>query len=203
MTERGVLIVVDLQVDFCPGGSLAVPEGDTIVPVINRYIELFRGKGLPIVASRDWHPPVTAHFRQFGGLWPPHCIQESAGARFHPDLRLPEDVIVVSKGIDPDKDDYSALRAALPSGLPFADYLQQTGVTHLYICGLATDYCVKMTAVDALLAHYRVTVLIDAVKGVDLEPGDAARALEEIAAAGGELADLATAGSGLHGERKG
>jgi nicotinamidase/pyrazinamidase len=199
MNDRAVLIVVDMQIDFCPGGSLAVPEGDTIVPVINRYIEMFRDRGMPIVASRDWHPPVTSHFRQFGGIWPPHCIQESAGARLHPDLRLPEDVIVVSKGMDPDRDDYSALRATLPSGLPFTDYLKQSGTTHLYVAGLATDYCVKWTALDGLKEQYRVTVLVDAVKGVDLKPGDAAGALEEIAAAGGEMADLAAVARDLPG----
>ena len=190
MAERAALIVVDMQVDFCPGGSLAVPEGDSIVPVINRYIDMFRDKGLPVIASRDWHPPVTSHFSKFGGIWPPHCVQWSDGARFHPGLRLPEGVIIISKGMDPDKDDYSALRATLPSGTPVDDYLNQSGVTHLYICGLAADYCVKWTALDGLREQYRVTVLIDAVKGVDLKPGDTDRALEEIAAAGGELADL-------------
>jgi nicotinamidase/pyrazinamidase len=197
MSARAVLIVVDMQIDFCPGGSLAVPEGDTIVPVINRYIDMFRDKGMPIVASRDWHPPVTSHFRQFGGIWPPHCVQWSEGARFHPDLRLPEDVIIASKGLDPDKDDYSALRAILPSGIPFDDYLKQAGVTHLYIAGLATDYCVKWTALDGLKEHYRVTILVDAVKGVDLKPGDSAGALAEISAAGGETADLAAVARAL------
>ena len=192
MAERAALIIVDMQVDFCPGGSLAVPEGDTIVPVINRYIDMFRDRGLPVIASRDWHPPVTSHFRQFGGIWPPHCVQWSEGARFHPDLRLPEDAIIVSKGLDPDRDDYSALRAALSSGLPFDDYLKQLGVTHLYVAGLATDYCVKWTALDGLKERYRVTVLIDAVQGVNLKPGDAAAALDAIAAAGGETADLGT-----------
>jgi nicotinamidase/pyrazinamidase len=199
MAERAALIVVDMQVDFCPGGSLAVPEGDTIVPLINHYIEMFGDKGLPIIASRDWHPPVTSHFRQFGGIWPPHCVQWSNGARFHPDLHLPEDVIIVSKGMDPDKDDYSALRAVLPSGLHFDDYLKQSGVTHLYICGLATDYCVKWTALDGLRKQYRVAVLVDAIKGVNLKPGDAAGALEEIEAAGGKMADLAVVKRNLPG----
>ena len=199
MTARAVLIVVDVQLDFCPGGSLAVPGGDTIIPVINRYMELFRARALPVVATRDWHPPVTGHFRPFGGLWPPHCVQGTPGARFHPDLRLPDDVIVVSKGTDPHRDDYSPFHAVMASGLTFSEYLQQSGTAHLFICGLATDYCVRETALDGLKGDFTVTVLRDAVKGVDLHPGDSSRALEEIAAAGGEIVDLPALESILSG----
>jgi nicotinamidase/pyrazinamidase len=190
MTERAVLMVVDVQIDFCPGGSLGITGGDTIIPVINRYIELFRRAGVPVFATRDWHPPVTTHFKQFGGLWPPHCVQGSVGAGFHPALRLPGDVTVVSKGIDPLKDDYSAFRTSLESGLPFAEHLKKSGVTQVYICGLATDYCVRWTALDAIQAGFKVTVLEDAIKGVNLNPQDSAQALAEIVAAGGKLADL-------------
>lgn len=191
MEERSVLMVVDMQADFCPGGSLAVPGGDAIIPVINRYIELFHKRDIPIFATRDWHPPVTTHFRQFGGLWPPHCVQGSEGARFHPALNLPVDVTVVSKGMDPHKDDYSSFHASLESGLPLNEQFRNAGVTHIYICGLATDYCVRFTSLDALRAGFKVTVLTDAVKGVDLEHGDSERALDEIAKAGAEMADLA------------
>lgn len=191
MEERAVLMVVDMQVDFCPGGSLAVSEGDAIIPVINRYIELFHERGIPVFATRDWHPPVTSHFKQYGGLWPPHCVQGSEGARFHPMLKLPDDVTVVSKGMDPRKDDYSSFQASLESGLPLNEQLKKSGVNHIYICGLATDYCVRYTSLDALRDGFEVTVLTDAVKGVDLEPGDSARALEEIAKAGAEMAELA------------
>jgi nicotinamidase/pyrazinamidase len=190
-TERAVILIVDMQIDFCPGGSLAVAEGDTIIPLINRYIELFRTGGVPVIASRDWHPPVSDHFSQYGGLWPPHCIQGSAGAGFPPALRLPDDVTVVSKGSDPHRDDYSAMQATLASGLSLTEQLKKTGLTHLYLCGLATDYCVKWSALDALQEGFEVTVLMDAVKGVELSPGDSLRALEEIVGAGGELADLA------------
>ena len=189
--ERAVLLVVDMQEDFCPGGSLAVPEGDAIIPVINRYIEIFHRAGVPIFASRDWHPPVTSHFRAYGGLWPPHCIQKSDGARFHHLLRLPDDVIVISKGMDPHKDDYSTFHALSEGGDYLDDHLKREGVTQIYICGLATDYCVRQSSLDALRAGYTVTVLCDAVKGVDLTPGDSRRALEEIAGAGAELADMA------------
>jgi nicotinamidase/pyrazinamidase len=191
MNERSALVVVDVQIDFCPGGNLAVPGGDAIVPVINRYAEMFRAKGVTIVASRDWHPAVTRHFREFGGLWPPHCVQGSRGARFHPLLKLPDDVIVVSKGMVPDRDDYSALQARLVSGISLKEHLSATGVKNLYICGLATDYCVRETSLDALAAGFSVTVLQDACRGVDLKKGDSARALEEFAGKGGKLADLA------------
>lgn len=191
MEERTALMVVDMQVDFCPGGSLAVAGGDEIIPVINRYIELFHTRGIPIFATRDWHPPVTTHFRQYGGLWPPHCVQGSEGARFHPRLKLPDDVTVVSKGMDPSRDDYSSFQASLESGLPLDQHFRDAGVTHIYICGLATDYCVRYTSLDAIQAGFKVTVLTDAVKGVDLEPGDSERALEEIAKAGAEMAELA------------
>jgi nicotinamidase/pyrazinamidase len=191
MDRRSALLVVDMQIDFCPGGSLAVPGGDAIIPVINRYIELFRSRGLPVIATRDWHHPVTRHFREFGGLWPPHCVQGSAGALFHPELRLPGDVVVVSKGMDPARDDYSSFRATLETGLTLREHLENAGVTKLYLCGLATDYCVRDTSLDALKAGLGVTVLQDAVRGVDLEAGDSARALEEITRMGGKLADLA------------
>jgi nicotinamidase/pyrazinamidase len=191
MAQQSVLLVVDMQIDFCPGGSLAVPGGDTIIPLINRYIELFHQQGTPVFATRDWHPPVTTHFRQYGGLWPPHCMQWSDGARLHPDLRLPVNVIIVSKGMDPEKDNYSALQAKLESGLSLAEQFSISEVKQIYICGLATDYCVKETALDALKEGYAVTVLKDAAKGVELQPGDSVRALEEISEAGGELADLA------------
>jgi nicotinamidase/pyrazinamidase len=191
MARRAALIVVDVQIDFCPGGSLAVPGGDAIIPVINRYIEIFRSQGLPIFATRDWHPPVTRHFREFGGLWPPHSVQGSIGALFHPGLKLPGDVIVVSKGMEPGSDDYSSFQATLDTGLPLQEYLRNAEVTKLYICGLATDYCVRDTCLDALGAGLAVTVLQDAVKGVDLNAGDSVRALEEIARMGGKLADLA------------
>ncbi|HEY6007206.1 MAG TPA: bifunctional nicotinamidase/pyrazinamidase [Geobacteraceae bacterium] len=190
MEERAVLLVVDMQVDFCPGGSLAVPGGDDIIPVINRYIEIFQHQGVPIFVSRDWHPPVTTHFKAYGGLWPSHCVQGSAGAQFHPLLRLPDDVTVISKGMDPHKDDYSTFHALSDAGYYLDDHLTGAGVTRIYICGLATDYCVRQSSLDALRAGYAVTVFTDAVKGVDLAPGDSQRALEEISRAGAELTDL-------------
>lgn len=191
MAEGAAFLIVDVQVDFCPGGSLAVPGGDTIIPLINRYIRLFRKKGVPVFASRDWHPAVTSHFVQYGGLWPPHCVQGSEGARFHPLLKLPADVTVVSKGMDPDKDDYSAFHAVTEQGEPLPERLRKLGIVRLYLCGIATDYCVRASALEGMKQGFTVTVLKDAIKGVNLKPGDSTRALKEIVKAGGELADLA------------
>jgi len=189
---HAALLVTDMQVDFCPGGSLAVAQGDAIIPVINHYIELFQQKGLPVYATRDWHPAETSHFSQFGGKWPPHCVQGTPGAEFHPALQLPEDVIIVSKGTDPHRDDYSPFQVIVADGHTFADHLKAAGTTHLYFCGIATDFCIKWAALDALRAGFEVTVLRDAVKGIDLIAGDSERALEEIRQAGGELVDLDT-----------
>lgn len=191
MDETSALLVVDMQIDFCPGGSLAVDGGDTIIPVINRYMALFGSRGLTVFATRDWHLPVTRHFRDYGGLWPSHCIQGSPGARFHPDLKLPDDVTILSKGMDPTRDDYSSFHATLESGLPLSEELGNRGITDIYICGLATDYCIRETALDAMEAGFSVTVLRDAVRGVDRAEGDSDRALAEIARTGGRLADLA------------
>ena len=183
MEKTSVLVIVDMQNDFCPGGALAVAGGDGIVPVINRYMELFRGKGWPIIASRDWHPRETRHFEEYGGIWPEHCVQRSFGAMFRAGLLLPPDILVFSKGMDPETDDYSALQARNDAGT-MAEYLNKEGIRDLYICGLATDYCVLQTALEGLQLGFSVTVLVDAVLGVDLRKGDSERALEELAAAG-------------------
>lgn len=179
---RGLLIV-DMQNDFCSGGALAVAGGDRIIPVLNRYIEIFfRGKE-PVIASRDWHPARTKHFRGFGGPWPIHCVQNTPGADFHPSLKLPAQAIIVSKGMDPAADSYSAFQAIDAQGQELRDILTDLGVRELYIGGLATDYCVKASVVDAL-KHFRVNLLMDAIRGVDLNPGDSRKAVEEMLAGG-------------------
>lgn len=181
---RDALVIVDVQSDFCPGGALGVPDGDTVVPVLNRYAECFARHGAAVLATRDWHPARTRHFRAWGGVWPPHCVQGTPGAAFHPALRLPPGTEVVSKGADPEADAYSCFEAVAPDGAAFAEVLARRGVRRLFIGGLATDYCVKATALDALRAGLEVVVLTDAVRAVDLAPGDGARALEEVRAAG-------------------
>lgn len=190
MGKDVALLIVDVQNDFCPGGALGVSGGDEIIPLINRYIDLLKGRGAAILASRDWHPHVTRHFKEFGGIWPAHCEAESPGAMFRAGLRLPPDCLVFSKGTDPERDDYSALSARNAGGIALSGYLRKEGISRLYVCGLATDYCVRQTALDGLREGFIVTVLADAVRGVDLTPGDSERALAEIKAAGALMADI-------------
>jgi len=184
---NSALVIVDVQNDFCPGGALEVYNADEIILVINRYMELFRGKGMPIIASRDWHPRETKHFEKYGGIWPEHCVQRSFGAMFRAGLLLPPDTLVFSKGMDPERDDYSALQARNDTGTSMTDFLKKVGIRELYICGLATDYCVRQTALEGLHLGFSITVLVDAVRGVELNPGDSKRALDELEAAGAVL----------------
>jgi nicotinamidase/pyrazinamidase len=184
------LVIVDVQNDFCPGGALGVLDGDAVVPVLNRYAERFARQGAPVLVTRDWHPSRTKHFRAWGGVWPPHCVQETPGAAFHPALRLPPEAQVVSKGMDPETDAYSCFQASGADGTPFAEILERRGIRRLFVGGLATDYCVKATALDALHAGFRVVVLEDAIRAVDLAPGDGERALAEVRAAGAATASL-------------
>jgi len=178
------LLVVDVQNDFCPGGKLAVPEGDKVVAVLNKYIMLFAERKLPVFASRDWHPFKTGHFRQYGGKWPEHCVQTTGGARFHPHLHLPGCTIVISKGMDPDKDSYSAFMGEDSGGRSFSSVLDALAVGELFIGGLATDYCVRHSVLDALAKGFKVKLLVDAVKGVDEK--ESAQAIEEMTASGAE-----------------
>jgi nicotinamidase/pyrazinamidase len=187
---RDALIVVDLQNDFCPGGALGVPGGDVIVPVVNRYLKRFETAGAPVFLSRDWHPPVTRHFQAYGGVWPPHCVQGTPGAEFHPDLAPPTEALIVSKGMDPDQDAYSAFQAEDRAGRPLRAVLAERGVRRLYVGGLATDYCVRATVLDALREGFEVVILNDAIGAVDREPGDGTRALEEMREAGARMTTL-------------
>ncbi len=184
MPRKPALLVVDVQNDFCPGGALAVPDGDAILPSVNRTIELFVRRGFPVLATRDWHPAVTKHFKGYGGAWPPHCVQGTKGARFHPKLELPKDVLILSKGMDPDQDSYSGFQALSPAGRDLESVIRDLGVDELCVCGLATDYCVRATALDAARRGFRVHVLEDAIKGVDLKPGDSEVAIQEMRSAG-------------------
>lgn len=186
MQGKDALVIVDTQNDFCPGGALPVAEGDQIVPILNRYIERFREKGLPIIATRDWHPEKTTHFNTYGGPWPPHCIQGSKGAQFHPDLELPSDTVIVSAGMGSDEDGYSGFLGRDDNGVKLADLLRQRGIERIFVGGLATDYCVKHTVLDGLKEGLKVILLEEAIRGVNLKPGDSARAVEEMVRAGAE-----------------
>jgi nicotinamidase/pyrazinamidase len=187
---QDALVVVDLQNDFCPEGALAVRDGNAIVPMINRYFERFHHAGAPVFLTRDWHPPVTRHFQAYGGVWPPHCVQGTSGAMFHPGLAAPPEAVVVSKGMDPNADAYSAFQAEDQSGKLLGQALSARGVRRIYVGGLATDYCVRATTLDALREGFEVVVLADAVGAVDLQPGDGARAIDEMRDAGARMATL-------------
>jgi nicotinamidase/pyrazinamidase len=166
------LLVVDVQNDFLPGGSLPIPEGDQVIPILNDYIDLFKRKN-QVYAVRDWHPANHMSFKENGGSWPPHCIQESEGARFSSELRLPINVVTISKGTDPEKENYSSFEAG---GLSSRLKLSQIG--RVFIGGLATEYCVKNTVLDAIEQGFEVFLLSDAIRGFDLHPGDSENALK-------------------------
>ncbi len=180
MRFKKALLVVDVQNDFCPGGALGIPGGDKIIPAINRYIRIFAKKKLPILVTRDWHPVKTGHFKDFGGIWPAHCIQNTPGAAFHPALKLPKGAIMLYKGMDPRQDSYSAFHAEDTSGRGLLKILRTLGIEEIYIGGLATDYCIKYSTLGALKNGLKVKVLGDAVQGVNLKPGDSEKALKEI-----------------------
>jgi len=180
MHSKSALLIVDVQLDFCPGGALPVPAGDAIIPVLNNYIKLFTGYKLPVFASRDWHAGQTAHFQEFGGTWPRHCVQDTKGAQFHPVLAVPESAIILSKGMSAAGDDYSAFQAVDDQKNVFDALLRRHGITSLYIGGLATDYCVKWTVLDGLQFGYKTTLLLDAIKGVDRQPRDSEAAIDEM-----------------------
>ena len=170
------LIIVDVQNDFCPGGALAVPEGDRVVPVLNEYAARGQAAGIPIYASRDWHPRRTTHFAEFGGTWPVHCVQNTPGAAFHPDLRLPPGTQIITTGTGEHDDGYSGFEGHLADGRDLATALREAGVDRVYIGGLATDYCVQATVLSAREQGFDVVWLRDASRPVEVHPGDGARA---------------------------
>jgi nicotinamidase/pyrazinamidase len=174
---RGLLIV-DVQNDFCPGGALAVSEGDKVVPVINQLMDKFTF----VVASKDWHPKTSVHFKH----WPPHCVQNTKGAEFHPRLLSKKIQQVFLKGTRDMDDGYSAFEA---TNLDLNEYLISKGITELYITGLATDYCIKASAIDAAKKGFRVFVVTNAVSAVNVKPEDGQESLQLMKAAGVTLVD--------------
>jgi len=167
------LIIVDVQNDFCPGGALPAPDGDRVVPVINRIIDRFP----LVVASRDWHPEDTVHF----GKWPVHCVENTRGAEYHPDLKTDRIDVHLFKGTGNKDDGYSAFEATSRN---LEELLKEKGVTGVYIGGLTTEYCVKSTAMHSRQKGFDTFVIIDAVEGVKQNPGDVEKALDEIKEAG-------------------
>lgn len=183
--QHSALLLVDLQNDFFPGGALAVPGADVLIPLINAYIKHFSRQGWAILATRDWHPANHTSFTEQQGPWPAHCVQGSRGAQFHSDLVLPPGMMVISKGTDPKKDAKSGF-----DGSSLADRLEDLNVQTLFVLGLATDYCVKHTVLDGCTHGFRVVLLTDATKGVNRQPDDFQKALQEMADAGAFLANI-------------
>ena len=189
---HAALIVVDVQNDFAdPAGGLAVPGGDRIVGVVNREIGLAQAAGSLIVGTQDWHPEHTPHFARDGGPWPVHCVAGTWGADLHPALALPVGAPRVRKGAN-GEDGYSGFTMRDPrTGQTIATELEallrEAGVTHVVVVGLATDYCVKATALDAARLGFRTEVLPDAIAAVDVEPGDGERAIATMRGAGVEI----------------
>jgi nicotinamidase/pyrazinamidase len=179
--SKQALIVVDVQNDFCPGGTLAVSHGDEVIAPLNELIDDFLKRGDPVYKSRDWHPPKTKHFEAYGGTWPVHCVQNTKGAEFHPQLRDDPRIRVISKGLG-DTDCYSAFDET-----DLAEQLQAKGVDEVLVGGLATDYCVKNTVLDALNHGFKVKALKNAMRAVDVKPGDGDRAIEDMKTAGAQI----------------
>jgi nicotinamidase/pyrazinamidase len=185
ITQEDALIVVDVQKDFLPGGTLPVPEGDEVVPVLNDYINLFKSANAKVFATRDWHPPNHVSFKPFGGPWPPHCIQHTEGAEFHPDLKLPNDVTVISKATEPERESYSGFDSTTLS-----DELRKKGVSRVFVGGVAIDYCVRQTVLDGIALGFDVVLLSDAVRGINVKADDSKKALVEMQAHGAQTATL-------------
>jgi nicotinamidase/pyrazinamidase len=184
--SKDALIIADIQMDFLPGGALPVFEGDRVISVLTEYVQIFRKTNAKIIASRDWHPANHMSFKAQGGPWPPHCIQETEGAKFHPDLKLPKGTEIVSKATDPNKEAYSVF-----DGTGLADKLKSQGVTWVFVGGLATDYCIVNTVLDARKLGLDVVVLLDGSRGINVNPGDVDRAMDAMMKSGAEPITIA------------
>jgi nicotinamidase/pyrazinamidase len=182
------ILLVDPQYDFFPGGALAVKDGDQIIAPVNALLDRF--PQAPVFASRDWHPPSTRHFQERGGIWPPHCVQGTRGASFHAELKM-DRARVFEKGMNPEDDaGYSAFEATHDSGgrrISLADDMRQCGVDALIVAGLATDYCVKASVLDAVKQGFVTFVYTPGVRPVNLKPDDGEKALAEMKQAGALL----------------
>ncbi len=185
LNKSDALLVTDVQNDFLPGGALPVPQGAQVIPVLNVYARKFQESGANIFASRDWHPANHVSFKTQGGPWPPHCVQETEGAKFHPDLKLPKNTHIISKATRPDHEAYSAF-----DGTELANELYKLGVKRFFIGGLATDYCIVNSVLDARKLGFETVVLMDAIRGINVHAGDTDRAVDSMVKAGVEQATV-------------
>jgi nicotinamidase/pyrazinamidase len=179
LSKGDALILVDVQNDFLPGGSLAVAGGDQIIPLLNFYIALFQKNDLPIIATRDWHPDNHCSFKKYGGIWPPHCVAGTRGAEFSPQLNLPAGLLIISKATNSENDAYSGL-----DGTNLDKQLKKINIHRVWIGGLATDYCVLQSVKDFLALGYKVNLLIDAIRAVNVSPDDGINAEREMISSG-------------------
>ncbi len=184
------LLIVDVQNDFLPGGSLAVPHGDKVVTALNRYLKVFYMQNLPVYATRDWHPVQHCSFRAQGGPWPPHCVADTSGAAIAASLQLPPATAIISKATTDKRDAYSGFE-----GTDLHRSLRASRIRRLFIGGLATDYCVLNTVRDALKLGYKVFLLADAIRAVDVQPGDGQRAEDEMLGLGAQRITAEEAGA--------
>ncbi len=187
LVEGDALLIVDVQNCFLPGGSLGVSGGDQVIDPLNDAIQVFSRKKLPVFFSRDWHPPKHVSFRERGGPWPDHCVQNTKGAEFSPLLRIPAGALIFSKGADPDREQYSAWPARAGDGRTLHDHLAGLGIRRMFIGGLTVEYCVLSTVRDARKNGYEIYVFLDAVRAVNANEGDDERAFSEMTSAGARL----------------
>jgi nicotinamidase/pyrazinamidase len=180
LCSEDAVLLVDVQIDFCAGGALAVPDGDRVVGVLNAWVDEAVRTGALVVASQDWHPKDHVSFAHRGGPWPEHCVQDTPGARLHPGLTIPPDAVVLRKGTDPSSEAYSAF-----DGTGLSALLRDRGVRRVFVGGLAQEVCVRATVLDALRAGFETHLLVEATRAVD--PSDGARALEELQSMGAVL----------------
>lgn len=165
--KKDVLLIVDPQYDFFPGGSLAVADGDKIIPVLNQWLKAAQEAQIPVIVSRDWHPAHHISFQEQGGPWPPHCVQHTHGAQFHRELQLSDSIIIAEKAFDPNKDAYSAFEGVTHDDkIPLSEKIQTLKANRIWMGGLAFDYCVHYTALDARKLGYAVTVILPACKAI-------------------------------------
>jgi nicotinamidase/pyrazinamidase len=176
------LVVTDVQRDFLPDGALAVPDGDEVIAPLNRYLAEWQARRLPVVLTRDWHPPDHCSFQARGGPWPPHCVAGSPGAAFDRRLAAPPSAIVISKATEREREAYSAFE-----GTDLESRLRAAGVRRVFVGGLASEYCVLATVRDALARGFGAVVLVDAIRAIEAHPGDGRRATEEMLRLGATL----------------